>query len=146
MADEYRHLPEQDYTKDEIISTFDFIYFVQDYTQFLTAYINDKYKNYPDELNKYTRFLEFCNGINTDHGDDGSFEEKRAYLLPFMTWVTEIAPDMNKFYRDNYEQQELSQGGKRNKIKKPKTKNNKRKSRKNKRQSRKYKRKSRKTK
>ena len=105
MAEEEEHpfLPEQDYEDPEVISTYDFIYFVQDYTPFLREYLNymhDTYIEYED-LGYYNYFIDFCNETNTNHGDDGTFEQYRATLAPFMEWITEECGQMNAFHEQN---------------------------------------------
>jgi len=64
MADEVIHpfLPEQEYEDPEVISTYDFIYFVNDYTPFLREYLNymhDNYREYED-LRYYNYFIDFA--------------------------------------------------------------------------------------
>ena len=104
MADEVIHpfLPEQEYEDPEVISTYDFIYFVNDYTPFLREYLNymhDNYREYED-LRYYNYFIDFCNEINTDHGDDGTFEQYRVTLKPFMEWMTQECGQMNEYYEE----------------------------------------------
>jgi len=106
MADEEeRHpfLPEQDYEDPEIISTYDFIYFVQDYTPFLREYLNHiDEENYitSDDHGYYNSFIDICNEINTDEGDDGAFETYRATIEPFMEFMTEECGHMNEYYEE----------------------------------------------
>jgi len=91
-------LPEQDYETD--MSTYDFIYFVQDYTPFLREYLDylydERYIEY-DDLGYYNSFIDICNEINTDHGDDGTFEQHRATLQPFMEFMTDECGQMNVY-------------------------------------------------
>ncbi|NDA89421.1 MAG: hypothetical protein EBY20_00685 [Alphaproteobacteria bacterium] len=106
MADQERppFLPEQDYEDPNTISTYDFIYFVQDYTPFLREYLNYMHDTYLSEhehlgyIGYYNSFIDICNEINTDHGDDGTFEQYRATLEPFMEWMTEECGHMNEYY------------------------------------------------
>lgn len=92
-------LPEQDYEDPNVISTYDFIYFVQDYTPFLREYLDYMHENYIeyDDIGYYNSFIDICNEINTDHGDDGTFEQYRATLQPFMEWMTEECGHMNVY-------------------------------------------------
>ena len=101
----YSHLPNINYESD--LSTRDFIYFVQDYYQFLTAYINNKYRDDPDEVGYLTSFIDICNGINADTSQEEEYYERnRESLQPFMEWVTLWAEDMNNFYANNYRPQQ----------------------------------------
>jgi len=106
MADEVIHpfLPEQEYEDPEVISTYDFIYFVQDYTPFLREYIDyliiTDVINF-DEHGYYNSFIDICNNIDTDEGDDGTFETYRATLEPFMEWMTEECGHMNVYYEQD---------------------------------------------
>lgn len=93
---QHRHLPEQNYETD--VTTYDFIYFVQDYSDFLKQYIKNKYRDEADDIGYYTSFIDICDEINTDYGDDRSFEQYRPTLEPLMEWITLWAEDMNKFY------------------------------------------------
>ena len=104
MAENRQHLPEQEYERD--ISTYDFIYFVQDYRPFLLSYINNKYRNDPDEVGYLTSFIDVCEGINTTREDDGSFEQYRPTIEPLMEWVTLWAQSMNEFYAQQQQQQQ----------------------------------------
>lgn len=104
MAENRQHLPEQDYERD--ISTYDFIYFVQDYRPFLLSYINDKYSDDPDEVGYLTSFIDVCEGINTTGEDDGSFEQYRPTIEPLMEWVTLWAQSMNEFYAQQQQEQQ----------------------------------------
>lgn len=106
MAEEERHpfLPEQFYEDPNIISTYDFIYFVQDYTPFLREYLNhleDGDVIDVDEHGYYNSFIDICNEINTDEGDDGIFETYRATLEPFMEFMTEECGHMNAYYEED---------------------------------------------
>jgi hypothetical protein len=95
------HLPNMNYETD--IGTADFIYFVQDYSQFLREYINNRYPDDPEEIGYLTSFIDVCDGINTDV-DQGEeyYERYRVSLQPFMEWITLWAEDMNNFYEYNY--------------------------------------------
>lgn len=96
-------LPEQDYQDPNNISTYDFIYFVQDYAPFLREYLGYlRDENYitPDDYGYYNSFIDVCEGINTDHGDDVTFEQYRATLEPFMEWMTEECGQMNIYHED----------------------------------------------
>lgn len=97
--EEYTYIPNMNFETD--FSTYDFIYFVQDYSAFLHMYVNVKYQNDPDDIGYYTSFINVCDGINTDYGDDGSFEQYRPTLEPLMEWMTEQANDMNTFHSQN---------------------------------------------
>jgi hypothetical protein len=104
MADEEERppfLPEQFYEDPNIISTYDFIYFIQDYITFLREYldyliITDVID--VDEHGYYNSFIDICEGINTDGGDDGTFEQYRATIEPLMEWMTEECGHMNEYY------------------------------------------------
>jgi hypothetical protein len=103
MANEVIHpfLPEQNYGTD--MSTYDFIYFVQDYTPFLEEYLHYMHETnieYTD-IGYYNSFIDICNEINTNHGDDGTFERYRATIEPFMEWMTEECGNMNAFHEEN---------------------------------------------
>jgi hypothetical protein len=105
MADEVVHpfLPEQEYGDPEVISTYDFIYFIQDYTPFLRNYLDYLYdERYitADDHGYYNSFIDICNEINTDEGDDGTFETYREQVEPFMEWMTEECGHMNVYYED----------------------------------------------
>lgn len=96
-------LPEQFYEDPNIISTYDFIYFVQDYTPFLREYLGYlRDENYitPDDYGYYNSFIDVCQGINTDHGDDGTFETYRATIEPLMEWMTEECGHMNLYHEE----------------------------------------------
>ena len=96
-------LPEQDYEDPDTISTYDFIYFVQDYTPFLQDYLHYMHETYIEyaEIGYYNSFIDICNEINTNHGDDGTFEIYRATLEPFMEWMTEECGHMNAYHERN---------------------------------------------
>ena len=100
-VEEERHpyLPTINYETD--LSTRDFIYFVQDYSQFLRAYINNRYPDDPEEIGYLTSFIDVCDGINTDV-DQGNYERYRTSLQPFMEWLTLWAEDMNSFYENHF--------------------------------------------
>jgi hypothetical protein len=104
MAEEYQHLPEQDYEND--ITARDFIYFVQDYSGFLRAYINNKYSYDPDEVGYLTSFIDICDGIDTNADDEEYYETYRQTLQPLMEWMTLWAQDMNIFYTNVYQNQQ----------------------------------------
>jgi len=94
-------LPEQNYETD--MSTYDFIYFVQDYTPFLEEYLYYMHETnieYTD-IGYYNSFIDICNEINTNHGDDGTFERYRATIEPFMEWMTEECGNMNAYHEQN---------------------------------------------
>jgi hypothetical protein len=97
---DYRHLPEQNYETD--LSTKDFIYFVQDYFQFLRKYINNKYYDDPEEISYLKSFIDLCNEINTDEGNEESFDTYRPTIEPLMEWMTLWAEDMNNFYQQQH--------------------------------------------
>jgi hypothetical protein len=117
MADEVIHpfLPEQDYEDPNTMSTYDFIYFVQDYTPFLEEYLHYMHETYIEytDIGYYNSFIDICNEINTNHGDDGTFERYRATLQPFMEWMTEECGHMNAFHEQNvrnaHDQQQAEQ-------------------------------------
>jgi len=94
-------LPEQNYETD--MSTYDFIYFVQDYTPFLQDYLHYMHETYIEyaEIGYYNSFIDICNEINTNHGDDGTFEQYRATLEPFMEWMTDQCGQMNFYHEQN---------------------------------------------
>jgi len=105
MFEEERHpfLPEQDYETD--MTTYDFIYFVQDYSPFLREYLDYLYDSdepeYIDDHGYYTSFIDICNEIDTDEGDDGTFETYRATVEPFMEFMTEECGQMNAYYEES---------------------------------------------
>jgi len=104
MAEEeviHPFLPEQNYETD--MSTYDFIYFVQDYTPFLQEYLHYMHETYIEyaEIGYYNSFIDICNEINTNHGDDGTFEQYRATLAPFMEWITDECGQMNEYAEQN---------------------------------------------
>ena len=97
-------LPEQFYEDPNIISTYDFIYFVQDYSPFLREYLDYlEDENYitADDNGYYNSFIDICNEINTDEGDDGTFETYRVQVEPLMEWMTEECGHMNQYYEEN---------------------------------------------
>jgi hypothetical protein len=101
VEEQHPFLPEQNYETD--MSTYDFIYFVQDYTPFLEEYLyymHETYIEYAD-IGYYNSFIDICNEINTNHGDDGTFERYRATLEPFMEWMTEECGNMNSYHEQN---------------------------------------------
>jgi len=103
MADEVIHpfLPEQEYDDPNVISTYDFIYFVQDYSAFLREYLNYMLReNYitANDYGYYSSYLDICNEINTDYGDDGTFEQYRQEVEPLMEWITDECGQMNVYY------------------------------------------------
>lgn len=105
MAEEERppFLPEQEYEDPNNISTYDFIYFIQDYITFLREYLTHmRDKNYitPDDYGYYNSFIDICEGINTDYGDDGTFETYRATIEPLMEWMTEECGHMNLYHKE----------------------------------------------
>jgi hypothetical protein len=105
MSEEERHpfLPEQDYETD--MTTYDFIYFVQDYSPFLREYLDYLYdSDDPEDIDDhgyYTSFIDICNEIDTDIGDDGTFETYRATVEPFMEFITEECGQMNAYYEES---------------------------------------------
>jgi len=105
MADEEERppfLPEQNYETD--MSTYDFIYFVDDYSPFFREYLDyliiTDVINF-DEHGYYNSFIDICNNIDTDEGDDGTFETYRATLEPFMEWMTEECGHMNAYHEQD---------------------------------------------
>jgi hypothetical protein len=102
MAEEVTHtyLPEQFY---EEMDTYNFIYFIQDYITFLREYLGYMRKeNYitADDQGYYNSFIDVCEGINTDHGDDGTFEQYRATIEPLIEWMTEECGHMNVYHEE----------------------------------------------
>jgi hypothetical protein len=97
-------IPEQEYEDPNVISTYDFIYFVQDYSPFLREYIDDLYDpDDPEEADDngyYKSFIDICEGIDTDEEDDGTFETYRATLEPFMEFMTDECGQMNVYYEE----------------------------------------------
>jgi hypothetical protein len=113
MADEVIHpfLPEQEYEDPNVISTYDFIYFVQDYTAFFRRYLNYMLReNYitSNDFGYYSSYLDICNEINTDYGDDGTFEQYRQEVEPLMEWITDECGHMNEYY-EHYERNAIAQ-------------------------------------
>ena len=100
-------LPIQDYRNPEVISTYDFIYFIQDYSQFLRDYIDFLYnpadnQEEADVNNYFKSFIDICEGINTDNGDDGTFDQRyRDTLEPLMEFMTQSCEDMNMYSEQN---------------------------------------------
>jgi hypothetical protein len=94
-------LPEQDYETD--MTTYDFIYFVQDYSPFLREYLDYMHETYIEytDIGYYNSFIDICNEIDTDEGDDGTFETYRATVEPFMEWMTEECGHMNAYYEQD---------------------------------------------
>jgi hypothetical protein len=45
----------------------------------------------------YSSYLDICNEINTDYGDDGTFEEYREEVEPLMEWITDECGQMNVY-------------------------------------------------
>lgn len=108
-------LPEQDYGNPDVISTYDFIYFVQDYSPFLRKYIDYLYDPNPEDheeagVNGYFKsFIDICEGINTDQGDDGhEFEQYRPTLEPLMEFMTQSSEDMNVYYNEQLRPENLA--------------------------------------
>jgi len=107
MANEVIHpfLPEQDYEDSTIISTYDFIYFIQDYSPFLREYLDYLYDlNDPEDAdvnNYFKSFIDICEEIYTDAGDDGTFEQYRATLEPLMEFMTQACESMNAYHEEN---------------------------------------------
>jgi hypothetical protein len=102
LPETHPFLPEQDYETD--MSTYHFIYFVQDYTPFLRNYLDylydERYIEY-DDHGYYNSFIDICNNIDTDEGDDGTYETYRVTLEPFMEWMTEECGKMNLYYEED---------------------------------------------
>lgn len=95
------HLPNMNYETD--LSTRDFIYFVQDYSQFLREYINNRYRDDPEEVGYLSSFIDISNGINADTSEEEEYYERyRESLQPFMEWITLWAEDMNNFYENEF--------------------------------------------
>ena len=106
-------LPEQEYDDPNTISTYDFIYFVQDYTPFLREYLDYlEDENYitSDDRGYYNSFIDICNNIDTDVGDDGTFETYRATLQPFMEFMTEECGHMNAYYEEHLRRDQEERG------------------------------------
>lgn len=105
MSEEDRHpfLPEQDYETD--MTTYDFIYFVQDYSPFLREYLDYLYdSDEPEDIDNhgyYTSFIDICNSIYTVEGDDGTFETYYEQIQPFMEFMTEECGKMNAYYEES---------------------------------------------
>lgn len=109
MADEEERtplplIPEQEYEDPNNISTYDFIYFIQDYTPFLREYLDYMLReNYitADDYGYYNSLIDICEEINTNHGDDGTFETYRVQVEPLMEWMTEECGQMNLYYEED---------------------------------------------
>lgn len=102
MAEEqHPYLPEQNYADPNVISTYDFIYLVQDYASFLKEYIDHLYDPDDSDMSSdngyYESFIDICERINTDEGDNGTFERYRATLEPFMEFMTQECVNMNAY-------------------------------------------------
>lgn len=114
MADEeetHPYLPEQFYETD--MTTYDFIYFIQDYSTFLREYLSYLRKENhitADDNGYYNSFIDVCEGINTDNGDDGTFEQYRATIEPLMEWMTEECGNMNA-YHEKKERNAMEEAG-----------------------------------
>lgn len=115
MAEEqHSYLPEQDYADPNVISTYDFIYFIQDYSPFLIKYIDHLYDPNPEDPEEagdngyFKSFIDICEGINTDQGDDGTFEQYRPTLEPLMEFITQSCEDMNAYYEENLRNEQLA--------------------------------------
>jgi hypothetical protein len=102
--EEHPFLPEQDYEDPNVISTYDFIYFVDDYSPFLREYLDHLYDtNDPEEADDngyFKSFIDICSNIDTNQGDDGTFESYRATLEPFMEFMTQSCDSMNAYYEE----------------------------------------------
>jgi hypothetical protein len=96
------YIPNIDYERD--ITTYNFIRFVQTRINFLTDYVNYVTRADPEERRYLTNFLSKCYNISVLLGDDGTFDEYRGELHPFMEWITLWAEYMNTFYEQNYNQ------------------------------------------
>jgi hypothetical protein len=97
-------LPEIEYQDPNNISTYVFICFIQDYTTFLREYlVHLEDENYitTDDYGYYNSFIDICNEINTDEGDDDTFETYRATLEPLMEWMTEECGQMNVYHEQD---------------------------------------------
>jgi hypothetical protein len=94
------YIPNIDYEID--ITTYNFIRFVQTRINFLTDYVNYVTRAEPEERRYLTNFLSKCYNISVLLGDDGTFDEYRGELQPFMEWMTLWAEYMNRFYEQNY--------------------------------------------
>jgi hypothetical protein len=99
--EQHPYLPEQDYADPNVISTYDFIYLVQDYASFLSEYIDHLYDPddpaEADDNGYFKSFIDICEGINTDQGDDDTFEQYRPTLEPLMEFMTQSCEDMNAY-------------------------------------------------
>lgn len=97
-------IPEIFYEDPDDMSTYDFIYFIQDYTTFLREYLDymlrERYIT-DDDYGYYNSFIDICNDINTDHGDDGTFEQYRVQVQPLMEWMTQECGQMNVYYEED---------------------------------------------
>jgi hypothetical protein len=97
------------------MTTYDFIYFVQDYSPFLREYLDYLYdSDEPEDIDNhgyYTSFIDICNSIYTDEGDDGTFETYRATVEPFMEFITEECGQMNAYYEESmrFDKEEFAQ-------------------------------------
>ena len=109
------YFPEQNYADPNVISTYDFIKLVQDYASFLKEYIDHLYD--PDDSENssdnsyYEAFIDICERINTDEGDNGTFERYRSTLEPFMEFITQECVDMNAYEEEEerYTQEFITQ-------------------------------------
>ena len=100
---QYQHIPEENYQN---MTTGLFINFVQNYRLFLLDYINNRYHDDPDEVGYLTSFIDVCQGIDIDTGENVNYDDYRATIQPLMEWVTLWAEDMNEFYVNNYQDRE----------------------------------------
>ncbi len=100
---QYQHIPEENYQN---MTTGLFINFVQNYRLFLLDYINNRYHDDPDEIGYLTSFIDVCQGIDIDTGENVNYDDYRATIQPLMEWVTLWAEDMNEFYVNNYQDRE----------------------------------------
>jgi hypothetical protein len=100
---QYQHIPEENYQN---MTTGLFINFVQNHRLFLLDYINNRYYNDPDEVGYLTSFIDVCQGIDVETGENVNYEDYRETIQPLMEWVTLWAEDMNEFYINNYQDRE----------------------------------------
>jgi len=100
---QYQHIPEENYQN---LTTGLFINFVQNHRRFLLDYINNRYRDDPDEIGYLTSFIDVCQGINIDTGENVNYDDYRETIQPLMEWVTLWAENMNEFYVNNYQDRE----------------------------------------
>jgi len=139
-------MDKQDYADEEVISTYDFIYFVDGISPFLKEYLDylhdenrTKYnkQDYIEttDYNEYNSLIDRCEEIVAEFNkrhideDDGTFNTYRAELMPLMEWITQEYRYMKKYYLEDMRKHKKSlsktKGGKKRTRKGKKSNKNK---------------------